>query len=130
VLLDYVKSKGMQGPTLFVTLTTSSHIQSGEIEIANAQADIALLGSETPGFAALKIADAVQNGDFVSVLGTLMESIIKIGDEFAKVRCRPVLLVPTLKCIGQDPSVCQCCVDGIDFSVQGILLLNAVLGAC
>jgi hypothetical protein len=104
VSLDYVKkSKGMQGPTLLVTLTTSSHIQSGEIEIANAQVDIALLGHETPGFTALEIVGAVQNSNFVSVLGTLMESILKIGDEFTKVRYRLVSLVLThhkLICIG------------------------------
>jgi hypothetical protein len=92
VSLDYVKkSKGMQGPILLVTLTTlSSHIQTGEIEIAKAKADIALLGCETQGFAALEVAGTAQNSDFVSVLGTLMETILKIGDEFAKVRCRPV----------------------------------------
>ncbi|KAJ7292506.1 hypothetical protein C8J57DRAFT_617 [Mycena rebaudengoi] len=88
VSLDYVKkSKGMQEPTLFIALTTSSHIQSEEVEITNAQADIALLGCETPGFAALEVAGTVQNSGFVSALGSLIESIVKIGDEFAKVRC-------------------------------------------
>ncbi|KAJ7292492.1 hypothetical protein C8J57DRAFT_1456967 [Mycena rebaudengoi] len=85
VSLDYVKSKGMQGPTLLVTLTTRGHIQSGETEIANAQADIVSLGCETSGFAELEVAGAVQNSDFVSVLGTLIKSIVKIGDEFAKI---------------------------------------------
>jgi hypothetical protein len=110
VSLDYVKkSKSIQGPTLLVTLTTRSHIQSGETEIANAQADIASLGYETPGFAKLEVAGTVQNSDFVSVLGTLIKSIVKIGDEFTKVRCRLVPLVLTsikLICIEQDPSIC------------------------
>ncbi|KAJ7807425.1 hypothetical protein B0H14DRAFT_3152471 [Mycena olivaceomarginata] len=85
VPLKYVKSKAMPGPTLVLRVSTIGNIQAGELEIANAKADIAPLESGAAGFAALQVAGTVQSSDFMLVLGTLLESILKIGDEFAKV---------------------------------------------
>jgi hypothetical protein len=87
VPLKYVKSRAMPGPTLVLRVNTISNIQVGEIEIANTKVGIAPLESRAAGLAALKVAGVVQSSDFMLVLGTLMESVLKIGDEFAKVSC-------------------------------------------
>ncbi|KAJ7844754.1 hypothetical protein B0H14DRAFT_991057 [Mycena olivaceomarginata] len=85
VPLKYVKSKEMSGPTLVLRVSTIGNIQVGELEIANAKADVAPLESGPVGFSAIQVAGAVQSSDFMSVLGTLLESVLKIGDEFVKI---------------------------------------------
>jgi hypothetical protein len=120
VPLKYVKSKAMPGPTLVVRVATIGNIQAGELEIANANVDIAPLESGAAGFTALQVAGTVQSSDFMSVLGTLLESVLKIGDEFAKVSCLLSVHLHLLICIKQDPPLYPGCMDGIAFSLQGI----------
>ncbi|KAJ7804787.1 hypothetical protein B0H14DRAFT_3883286 [Mycena olivaceomarginata] len=85
VPLKYVKSKAMPGPTLVLRVNTIGNIQAGELETTNAKADVAPLESGGAGFTALQVDGAVQSSDLMPVLGTLLESILKIGDEFAKI---------------------------------------------
>ncbi|KAJ7807420.1 hypothetical protein B0H14DRAFT_3483233 [Mycena olivaceomarginata] len=80
-----VPLKYVSGPTLVLRVSTIGNIQVGELEIANAKADVAPLESGPVGFSALQVTGAVQSSDFMSVLGTLLESVLKIGDEFVKV---------------------------------------------
>jgi hypothetical protein len=120
VPLKYVKSKAMPGPTLVLRVSTIGNIQAGELEIANAKADVAPLESGTVGFNALQVAGMVQSSDLMPVLGTLLESILKIGDEFAKVSCLPSVHLHLLICIKQDPPLYPGCMDSIAFSLQGI----------
>jgi hypothetical protein len=121
VPLKYVKSKVMPGPTLVLRVSTIGNIQAGELEIANAKVDVAHLESRAAGLTTLEVVDAVQSSDLMPVLGTLLESILKIGDEFAKVSCLPSMhLHDLLICIEQDPPLYPGCVDSIAFSLQGI----------
>jgi hypothetical protein len=120
VPLEYVKSKGMPGPTLVLRVSTIGNIQAGELEITNAKADVAPLESGAAGFTALKVVGAVQSSDFMSALGSLLESVLKIGDEFAKVSCLPPVFLYLLICIKQDPPGNPGCMDSIACSLQGI----------
>jgi hypothetical protein len=101
-------------------VSTIGNIQAGELEIAKAKVDIAPLESGGAGFAALQVAGTVQSSDFMSALGTLLESVLKIGDEFAKVSCLSPVFSHLLICIKQDPPGNPGCMDGIACSLQGI----------
>ncbi|KAJ7340801.1 hypothetical protein DFH08DRAFT_811980 [Mycena albidolilacea] len=82
--LKYVKSKAMPGPTLVLRVSTIGNIQVGELEIANAKADVPPLESGVAGFATLEVVGVVQRSDLMPVLGTLLESILKLGDDLQR----------------------------------------------
>jgi hypothetical protein len=107
VPLKYVKSKAMPGPTLVLRVSTIGNIQAGELEIANAKADVAPLAGGVAGFTALQVAGTVQSSNFMSALGTLLESVLKIGDEFAKVNCLLLMYPHLLICINKIHPVTQ-----------------------
>jgi hypothetical protein len=59
------------------------------------------------GFSALQVAGTVQSSDFMLVLGTLLESILKIGDKFAKVNCLLPVYPHLLICINKIHPITQ-----------------------